>query len=818
MTQQIDFTVEGMTCGGCVAKVERTLAKVSGVDDAEVNLATHRARVRAEILPDTPSLRTAIASLGYETPTVESDYDIEGMTCGGCVAKVERTLAKVPGVDDAEVNLATHRARVTALAGSLTDQAVVDAVASVGYAARPAGEKGLAEDDGEARRQAALATLRRRVVVAAIFTVPLVILAMSRHIGPVEAWTSGIMGHRGWMTVEFFLALPVQVFAAGLFYHLAWRELIHLAPGINSLVAIGTTAAFGYSLFALIAPGLFPEGTANSYFEAAAVIVTFILLGRLMEGAAKGRTSAAIRKLMQLVPPTARVRRDGQDVEVPVADLVEGDEVIVRPGELLPVDGVVIEGSSHVDEAMITGEPLPVEKAPEDAITGGTVNGLGALTIRATRVGADTVLAQIVAMVEQAQGSKPPIQHMADRIAGVFVPIVMALAVITFGVWMVFGPQPSLSYAFITAVSVLLVACPCAMGLATPTAVMVATGRGASSGILIRQGAALERLARVDLAVFDKTGTLTQGRPCLGAIVTVPGVDEDEALALAAALECQSEHPIALALVEAVRERGFSLGTVSDFNAESGMGATGCVEGKELLVGAARFMAARGIDTGPLDDVAVDHAARGATPIILAVDGQLAAFFAVTDAAKPGSAAALARLKSMGVETAMLTGDNASTAQAVARDLGIDHVVAEVMPGNKAAEITRRQEAGRTVAFVGDGINDAPALAGADVGIAIGTGTDIAIEAGDVVLMSGDPAGVTDAVALARRTLATIKQNFLWAYLYNVLLIPVAAGLLYPFAGILMHPIFAALAMSISSVFVVTNSLRLNRFRMARAR
>jgi Cu+-exporting ATPase len=814
MTQHLDFTVDGMTCGGCVAKVERTLARVAGIAKAEVNLATHRATVTAEILPDTAALRAAIDSLGYETPTVERDYTIEGMTCGACVARVEKALLGVPGVTLAEVNLATHRARITALAGSLSDPKIVEAVAGTGYAAQPVGDVGDAKDDGELRRQAALGALRRRVIVAATFTIPLVILAMGRHIGPIEIWTAGIMGHRGWMTVELFLALPVQVFAASQFYRLAWRELRHLAPGMNSLVAIGTTAAFGYSVLALLAPELFPEGTANSYFEAAAVIVTLILLGRLMEGAAKGRTSAAIRKLMELAPPTARVRRNGEDIEVAVADIVVGDVVVVRPGERLPVDGEVIEGTSHVDEAMITGEPIPALKAMGDAVTGGTVNGTGALLVRARRVGGDTVLAQIVAMVEQAQGSKPPIQHMADRIAGVFVPIVMGLAVLTFAVWIVSGPQPALSYAFVTAVSVLLVACPCAMGLATPTAVMVATGRGAGAGVLIRQGAALERLAKVDIAVFDKTGTLTQGRPTLTAIETIAGGDEDQALALAAALERQSEHPIALAIVEAAGERGLALGEARDFSAESGMGATALVDGRSVMIGADRYMAANGIDTSELDAAASDHAGRGATPVFLSLDGKLAAFLAVADAVKPGSAAALARLTSMGVKTAMLTGDNTRTAQAVAADLGIDRVLAEVMPGDKASEISRLQAGGATVAFVGDGINDAPALAGADVGIAIGTGTDVAIEAGDVVLMSGDPAGVANAIALGRRTLTTIKQNFLWAYLYNVLLIPVAAGLLYPFIGVLMHPIFAALAMSISSIFVVANSLRLNRFRM----
>ncbi len=813
MTRHFDFIVDGMTCGGCVAKVERTLEKVAGVAKAEVNLATHRTTVSAEILPDTEALREAIASLGYITPTIQRDYAIKGMTCAGCVTKIETALLAEPGVVEASVNLATHRARITALTASLHDTDVVEAVAGVGYTATVVSDS-TAEDGGEARRQATLAALRRRVVVASVFTIPLVVLAMGRHVVAVEAWTAALMSHRGWMLVELFLALPVQVFAAGLFYRLAWRELSHLAPGMNSLVAIGTTAAFGYSLLALAAPHLFPDGTANSYFEAAAVIVTLILLGRLMESAAKGRTSAAIRKLMQLAPPTARVRRDGCDVEIAAEEIMAGDLVVVRPGERLPVDGLVVEGTSHVDEAMITGEPVPVDKAEGDEVTGATVNGTGALVVRATRVGGDTVLAQIVAMVEEAQGSKPPIQHMADRIAGIFVPVVMALAVLTFVVWLAFGPAPSLSYAFVTAVSVLLVACPCAMGLATPTAVMVATGRGASSGVLIRQGAALERLARVDVAVFDKTGTLTQGRPALVSVVPAGPVEEDRALALAAALERQSEHPIARALVEGAEARGLTLHEARDFASESGMGAMAQVDGHTVMIGAGRFMAASGIDTTQLAAAAAEHAGRGATPVFLAVDGQLAALFTVADPAKPGSADALERLAAMGVATAMLTGDNARTAQVVADDLGIGRVFAEVMPGDKAGEIRRLQEHGHTVAFVGEGINDAPALAGADVGVAIGTGTDVAIEAGDVVLMSGDPAGVANAVTLGRRTLRTIKQNFVWAYLYNVLLIPVAAGLLYPFAGVLMHPIFAAFAMSLSSVFVVTNSLRLNRPRL----
>ncbi|MBC6440569.1 MAG: copper-translocating P-type ATPase [Rhodospirillales bacterium] len=736
---------------------------------------------------------------------------IDGMTCAGCVAKVERTLLAVPGVGLAEVNLATHRARVTADGALVPRDGVFDAVRGLGYEVEEV--RAEAPDDGEATRQAGPSRLKRRVALAAFFTIPLVVIAMGRHLGAGEALTERVMGHRGWMFVEFLLALPVQVFAVGSLYRLAFNELRNLSPGMNSLVAIGTSAAFGYSLIALIAPHLFPEGTANSYFEAAAVIITLILVGRLMEDAARGRTSAAIRKLIELAPPTAHVLRDGQEVELAVEEIVVGDHVVVRPGECLPVDGMVTEGSGHIDEAMVTGEPVPVAKAPGDEVTGGTVNGSAALTVEATRVGSDTVLAQIVRMVEEAQGFKPPIQNLADRIAGVFVPVVMAIAAVTFLVWLVLGPSPAVSYAVVTAVSVLLVACPCAMGLATPTAVMVATGRGASSGLLVRQGAALERLARADVAIFDKTGTLTKGHPALVATVVTDGWTEDGALAIAAALERLSDHPIGRAIVDAAAERGLDTGAVTDAAVEAGLGATGRVGGRQAAIGSARFMAARGVATDLLDAAAAEQARRGATAVFLEIDGELAVLFAVADPVKPTSREALACLRLQGIETVMLTGDNRITAQTVADDLGIARVVAEVLPGGKANAIAALQGDGRTVVFVGDGINDAPALARADVGIAIGTGTDVAIEAGDVVLMVGDPVGVPRAVALARKTLRTIKQNFLWAYLYNVLLIPVAAGVLWPVAGILLPPILAALAMSLSSVFVISNSLRLNRFR-----
>jgi len=580
---------------------------------------------------------------------------------------------------------------------------------------------------------------------------------------------------------------------------------------------MGAGAAYLYSLLALLAPAAFPAGTAATYFEAAGVIVTLILLGRMLEAVARGRTSEAIRKLMQLQARTARVLRDGAEIEIPIEAVVAGDLVLVRPGERLPVDGVVTEGDSFVDESMITGEPIPVEKHPDSEVVGGTVNKTGAFTLRATRVGADTVLSQIIRMVEEAQGDKPPIQRLADRIASVFVPVVMAAAVATFALWLAIGPAPALSFAFVTAVSVLLIACPCAMGLATPTAIMVGTGKGAEMGVLVRNGGALEMLARIDTVVLDKTGTLTRGRPDLtdfldaaadGTVEAAP-----EILRLVAAVEARSEHPIAEAIVRAATERGLDLPPVTGFHAEPGYGVDAEADGHRVQIGADRYMTRLGLDPSGVAATADRLAADGKTPLFAAVDGKLVAVIGVADTLKDGSAEAIAALHGLGLEVAILTGDNERTAQAIARQVGIDRVLAEVLPGQKSEEIGRLRDSGRKVAFVGDGINDAPALARADIGIAIGTGTDIAMEAGDIILMSGDLRGIVNAVALSKRTLRTIRYNFFWAYAYNVALIPIAAGALYPLLGLLLNPMLAAAAMSASSIFVVTNSLRLRRFR-----
>jgi Cu+-exporting ATPase len=821
MERTVSFVVHDMTCASCVARVERALGKVPGVREAEVNLATEKARVtldaeQADLAAVFAAVFAAVEKAGYRPVAAQRELGVAGMTCAACVGRVERALRKLPGVLDASVNLATERASVTYLPDALDPGRIAQAVAKAGYTPRDLAEEAAGADRERAAREAEIGALRRSVLFAAIFTLPLFLIAMLRHLPGAEPAMLALLPERGWMWIELLLATPVQFYAGRRFYRQGWAELRHLNPGMSSLVMLGSSAAYFYSLLALLAPGVFPAGTAKSYFEAAAVIVTLILVGRLLEAIAKGRTSEAIKKLMRLQAKTARVRRDGEEVEIPIEAVVAGDRVLVRPGERLPVDGVVVEGASFVDESMITGEPIPVEKSVGAEAVGGTVNKTGAFTLKATRVGAETVLGQIIRMVEAAQGTKPPIQRLADRIAGVFVPIVLGIAAVTFALWLALGPAPALSFAFVTAVSVLLIACPCAMGLATPTAIMVGTGKGAEMGVLFRQGAALETLARVDTVVLDKTGTLTLGRPELTDFLDLGGGDDaaaEQTLRLVAAAEARSEHPIAEAIVRAARARGLELPAASDFRADPGFGIEAEVEGRRIRVGADRHMAQMGIDLSAVAARAAALAGQAKTPLYAAVDGALAAIVAVSDPLKDSSREALEALRALGFEAAMLTGDNRATAEAIAREAGIGRVLAEVLPDQKAAEIKRLQAEGRSVAFVGDGINDAPALAQADVGIAIGTGTDIAIEAGDVVLMSGDLRGIVNAASLSKRTLRTIRLNFFWAYAYNVALIPVAAGALYPLIGVLLSPMLAAAAMSVSSLFVVTNSLRLRRFR-----
>ncbi|MDX1529955.1 MAG: heavy metal translocating P-type ATPase [Rhodothermales bacterium] len=806
------FEIEGMTCAACANRVERALAQAPGVTEAGVNVATERATVQFNPAATEPAaLVSAVEAAGYGARTADLTLGVRGMTCAACVGRVERALRNVPGVLEATVNLATERARIRYLVGATTPAAFRAAVREAGY--EPLNVRGDATDAERDARERERRTLRRRLLVAASLTVPLLLLEMvPMVVPPLHDWLMDAVPKQTLWLAMFALATAVQ-FGPGLrFYRAGWAAARHGSPDMNTLVALGTSAAYGYSVVATFAPGLLPEGTAHVYYEAAAVIITLVLLGKYFEAIAKGRTSEAIRRLMGLQPKAARVVRDGEAVEVPVEDVVPGDAVRVRPGERVPVDGAVLDGASYVDESMITGEPIPVEKTEGAEVVGGTVNGTGSFTFRATRVGADTVLAQIVRLVEEAQASRPPIQALADRVVAVFVPAVLAVAAVTFGLWLGLGPAPALTMALVAAVSVLIIACPCAMGLATPTSIMVGTGKAAELGVLFRKGDALQTLREASVIALDKTGTLTEGRPRLTDLTPAPGFDEDDVLRLVAAVETHSEHPIAQAVVEAMRERGLAAPSASDFEAVPGFGVGAEVEGSRVEVGADRHLRQRGIDVEPLAGHAAALAAAGKTPLFAAVDGRLAAVLAVADSVKPSTPTAVRALHDLGFRVAMVTGDNRRTADAIADALGIDEVLAEVLPQDKSEAVRRLQREGHRVAFVGDGINDAPALAQADVGLAIGTGTDVAIEAADVVLMSGDLRGIVNAVALSRATLRNIKQNLFWAFAYNAALIPVAAGALYPVFGVLLSPVLAAAAMGLSSVFVLTNALRLRRF------
>ncbi len=808
----VSLPIEGMTCASCVGRVEKALKAVPGVNKASVNLATERADITFESAPDVAAAVQAVQKAGYTVTETTIELSVTGMTCASCVGRVEKALKAVPGVSNASVNLATERAGITA-AGGVPANALIQAVAKAGYEARPLSAES-SHTDAVAERQAAeLKSLKRALTVATVFALPVFILEMGAHIVPafhhVIAETIGTQN--SWY-LQFVLA-SIVLFGPGLrFFQKGIPALLRGAPDMNSLVAVGTSAAYAYSVVATFAAGLLPAGTVNVYFEAAAVIVALILLGRYLEARAKGNTSEAIKRLLGLQAKTARVVRDGATLELAIEDVVTGDLIEVRPGERIPVDGEVVEGNSYIDESMISGEPVPVEKTPGAEVVGGTVNQNGALTFRATKVGGDTLLAQIIRMVEQAQGSKLPIQAMVDRITMWFVPAVMAAAVVTFIIWLTFGPEPALTFALVNAVAVLIIACPCAMGLATPTSIMVGTGRAAQMGVLFRKGEALQSLKDAKVVAVDKTGTLTKGRPELTDLIVAPGFERSAVLGKVATVEAKSEHPIAQAIVDAARAENIALGTISQFESITGFGVSARVDGDLVEIGADRFMRELGLSVESFGSDAARLGDEGKTPLYAAINGKLAAMIAVADPIKETTAAAIRALHELGLKVAMITGDNRRTGEAIARQLGIDEVVAEVLPDGKVAAVQRLKQQYGPIAYVGDGINDAPALAEADVGLAIGTGTDIAIEAADVVLMSGDLGGVPNAIALSKATIRNIKQNLFWAFAYNVALIPVAAGLLYPVNGSLLSPVFAAGAMALSSVFVLSNALRLRRF------
>lgn len=807
------IAIEGMTCASCVGRVEKAIAKVPGVVKASVNLATERADIAFSGAPNVSAVVDAVRNAGYGVDEKTIELDIEGMTCASCVGRVEKALKAVSGVSDASVNLPTERATVRVAGNAVSAARLAEAISQAGYKANEiVADK--AKGDEPDRREAELRGLKISLATAVALTLPVFILEMGSHLVPaIHDFVMETVGMRESWYLQFALTTLV-LFGPGLrFFKKGIPALLRLAPDMNSLVVLGTAAAWGFSVVATFVPEILPRGTANVYYEAAAVIVTLILLGRFLEARAKGRTSEAIKRLVGLQAKSARVMRNGETIDVPLQDVATGDVIVVRPGEKVPVDGLVLDGSSYVDESMITGEPVPVTKTAGSEVVGGTVNRNGSFTFRATKVGADTLIAQIIRMVEEAQADKLPIQALVDKVTNWFVPAVMLAAIATFIVWFILGPDPALTFALVNAVAVLIIACPCAMGLATPTSIMVGTGRAAEMGVLFRRGDALQTLRDADVIAVDKTGTLTLGKPTLVHFTTTEGFDRDEVLRLVASLESRSEHPIAEAIVEAAKHGGLTLADAAGFEATPGFGVAATVDGRKVEAGADRFMVKLGYDIAKFADDADRLGREGQSPLYAAVDGRLAAIIAVADPIKPTTPEAIAALHALGLKVTMITGDNRRTAEAIARRLGIDEVVAEVLPDGKVEAVKRLAADGRRVAFVGDGINDAPALAAADVGLAIGTGTDVAIESADVVLMSGDLRGVANAIALSKATIRNIRQNLFWAFAYNAALVPVAAGILYPANGVLLSPVLAAGAMALSSVFVLTNALRLKSFR-----
>ena len=807
---QETLSIEGMTCASCVGRVEKALKKIDGVEKAEVNLATEKALIHASQPLDRALLIKAVQRAGFDVPAIQPiELSIDGMTCASCVARVEKALKKVPGVEQANVNLATERAWIQPNA-AVSSQDLIQAIKKAGYDAKLLQHDANEQNDKKNLEQQ---QLKRDLVISLILALPVFILEMGSHMIPAfHMWVMHNIGQQQSWWIQFALTTLVLLLPGRRFYQKGIPALLRFAPDMNSLVAVGTLAAYSFSLVATFMPQLLPEGTVHVYYEAAAVIVSLILLGRYFEAKAKGRTSQAIQHLIGMQAKTARIHRDGQIMEVPVAEVSSNTIVEIRPGERIPVDGEVVEGHSYIDESMITGEPVPVAKQVGNQVVGGTINQNGTLNIRATAIGEASVLAQIIRMVEQAQGSKLPIQALVDQVTMWFVPAVMLLAALTFMVWFIFGPEPALTFGLVNAVAVLIIACPCAMGLATPTSIMVGTGRGAEMGVLFRKGEALQLLQDVKVVAVDKTGTLTEGKPTLTDFHVQSGFDADQVFALLASVEAKSEHPIALAIVQAATEKQVSLLPVTEFDSITGSGIEAQVAGQHIQIGADRYMQQIGLDVSAFDAEAARLGQEGKTPIYMAIDQQLAAIVAVADPIKDTTFAAIAALHQLGLKVAMITGDNRHTAQAIAARLQIDHVVAEVLPEGKVDVVRELQQQFGRVTFVGDGINDAPALAQADVGIAIGTGTDVAIEAAEVVLMSGNLQGVPNAIALSKATIRNIRQNLFWAFIYNIALIPIAAGVLYPFAGILLSPIFAAGAMALSSVFVLGNALRLKYF------
>ena len=807
----LTLPVLGMHCASCVSRVERGALSAGGVSEATVNLVQETLSVRFD--PDAVTLPEIVRSVeesGYDVPTESMQLHVAGMSCASCVGTVERAVSNVPGVIEAAVNLATERASVRLIPGMAVKADLETAIERAGYElVDDLAEDRLAEkDEPDGRIASARDRDSRDLLVKA-----LVALA----VGLAALWGSAeFIPAPDLVSEPFFLlaiATPVQFWAGWRFYKGAWKAVRRFSADMNTLIAIGASAAYFYSVALTLRPQVLTGSAAEVayYYDTAAIIIGLILLGRFLEARAKGQTSLAIKRLMGLRPDTARVVRDGAEVTMPVADVAVGDVVAVRPGEKIPVDGDVLEGESAVDESMVTGESIPVDKGPSDPVIGATVNTTGSLRVAATKVGRDAFLSQMISLVEQAQSSKAPVQRLADRVAARFVPAVLLTALVTFGVWLAVGPDPVVTHALTSFVAVLVVACPCALGLATPTAIMVGTGKGAESGILIRSGEALETAGKIDVVILDKTGTITRGTPELTDIAPVNGMTESELLGVVAATEADSEHPVGRTIVEAAGRRNIELRRASGFRSLTGMGVEARVNGAQVLVGTERLLAQRNVSLDGAAAIAESFAAEGKTPLFAAIDGEISGILAVADVPRPEARDAVLRLRNMGLRVELVTGDRTSTAEMIAAETGVDAVRSEITPEGKSDIIENLQKRGLRIAMAGDGINDAPALAKADVGIAMGGGTDIAIESADITLVRGDLHGVADAIQLSRSTLRTIRQNLVWAFGYNVALIPVAAGVLFPVFEIQLTPALAAGAMALSSLSVVTNSLRLRR-------
>ena len=807
---RIDLPIVGMSCASCASTIQKSLSGLKGVEQASVNFANSKATVLFQSqLVKAADFISSVRKSGYDVGTASVELPIQGMQCASCVQNIEKALLRLRGVTKASVNLATEKAKIEYIHSEANLAEIKKAIEQTGYRVLEVPPEEDLEDVERIVREKEFKKLKIKFFAGLILGLIIFLGSMPR----LFPWAPAFLNN---FFVLWILATPVQFWIGWQFYRGAWGAFRHRNADMNTLIAVGTSAAYLYSVVATVFPSFFKAGGIKPevFFDTSAMIIVLILLGRLLEARAKGQTSEAIKKLAGLQAKTARVIRDGKTVDIPIEEVLVGDEVVVRPGEKIPVDGIVAKGKSAVDESMITGESMPVKKEAGDEVIGATINKTGSFQFRTTKVGKDTALAQIIKLVQDAQGSKAPIQRLADVIAGYFVPIVISIAIATFVIWFNFGHSPALTIALMNFVAVMIIACPCALGLATPAAVMVGTGKGAEKGILIKGGESLETAHKLDAIVFDKTGTLTKGEPEVTDIIILNAFSEEEILKYAASAEKTSEHPLGEAIVKRADERKIKLLEAKNFNAIEGHGIEATVNGKNVLIGNVKLMRDRDIETKDLVARAEGLASEGKTPMYFAVENKAAGLIAVADALKENSVEAVEKLKKLGLEVVMLTGDNKKTAEAIARKAGIDKVLPEVLPEDKVHEIKRLQSEGKKVAMVGDGINDAPALAQADVGIAIGSGTDVAMEASDITLIKGDLQGVVSAIELSKRTIRIIKQNLFWAFFYNTAGIPVAAGILYPFFGIFLNPIFASAAMAFSSVSVVSNSLRLRRVKL----